>query len=129
MLRSEAQALLNELRAALLATAHYRKALANRIPGSAESLRTQAAERERWGERLAEIIRATCDLPDAPDPEREMAHALALRLREVLLGDAAALEVLAREDAHLRGLVKRTRAEALPEDAQALLAEMEQALA
>ncbi len=128
MLRSEAQALLNELHAALLATAHYRNALAKQLPGSAESLRTQAIERERWGERLAEIIRATCDLPDAPDPEREIARELALRLREVLLGDAAALEALAREDARLRNLVQRTRAEALSEDAQALLTEMAQAL-
>jgi len=129
VLRSDAQALLNELHAALLATAHYRNAMASQIPGSAESLRTQAIERERWGERLAEIIRATCDLPDAPDSEREMARALALRLREVLLGDAAALEALAREDERLRDLVHRTRAEALPADAQALLAEVEQALA
>ncbi|MFA5530328.1 MAG: hypothetical protein WDA11_06650 [Thiohalomonadaceae bacterium] len=128
MLRTEAQALLNELRAALLATAHYRRALAPHLSARGEALRAQATEREQWSERLAALIRASCDLPDAPDPEREAARELALRMREVLLGDQSALAALAREDERLLALVRRTRATALPAEAQALLDEMAQAL-
>lgn len=128
MLRTEAQVLLNELRAALLATAHHRRALASHLPAQSEALRTQAAERERWGERLAALIRETCDLPDAPDPEREIARELVLRMREALSGDQAALTALTREDEHLRMLVHRTRTQVLPEAARSLLDEILQAL-
>lgn len=129
MLRSEAQALLNELHAVLLATAHHHRALAQHLPSHAAALRTRALERERWGERVAALIRALCDLPDAPDPEREVVGEFALRAREVLQGEQAVLDALAREDEHLRVLVLRTRAQVLPDGAQALLEEMEQALA
>lgn len=128
MLRSKAQAMLNELRAALLATAHHHRAAAQHLPAHAATLRAHAEQRERWGETLARSIRALGDLPDAPDPEREMASELALRVRELLEGEQAALAALAREDERLLDLVRRTRAQPLPEDMLALLGEMEQAL-
>jgi hypothetical protein len=120
--------MLNELRAALLASAHHRRTLARHLPRYAPGLITQAGQREHWGNALAAFIRASGDLPDTPDPEREIAGELALRMRQLLEGEQAAMSALAQEDDHLLMLSKRTRAQTLPEEAQALLDEMEQAL-
>lgn len=97
MLRDQGTVALNDLLVALKeAVTRYRTA-ARLDPALGQPLTALAAQHEWAVARLAGYLLAEGDLPDAPDPERELVDALVGRLKAALTGHPATLLAEAAE--------------------------------
>lgn len=125
ILRDAAQSCLDDVVVACETAAERYHDSARRLtdPDWARLFAVRGAQLERMAAQLGADLRTLDDLPSDPDPEREVLHGFAERLRTALSGDprGAVVEQRRSDERELLETVERARSEDLPQAVRAHL--------